>query len=41
MSRGNFRVQVGSSRALLTVSIISFVTERPPKGPKYRAPSRA
>ena len=29
-----FRVQLGSSRALLTVSIISFVTERPPKGPK-------
>ena len=39
MSRGKRREQVGSLRALHTVSIMSFVRLRPPKGPKYLAPS--
>ena len=41
ISRGKRREQVGSLSALHTVSIISRVWLRPPKGPKYFAPSFA
>ena len=41
MSLGNFRLQVGSRRADSTASIACRVSNRPPKGPKYRAPSLA
>ena len=41
MSRGKRREQVGRRRALQTVSIMSLVWLRPPKGPKYFAPSFA
>ena len=41
MSRGNWRLQVGSFRALQMASMAWRVSYRPPKGPKYRAPSLA
>ena len=40
-SRGNFRLQVGRRSAESTASRAWRVSNRPPKGPKYRAPSLA
>mgnify|MGYP004716513263 CR=1 FL=1 len=39
MSRGNCREQMGSFSAPHTASMARRVSRRPPKGPKYRAPS--
>ena len=41
ISRGNLRLQVGRRRAESTASSAWRVSNRPPKGPKYRAPSFA